>query len=433
MKILICDDLPKKSDDFREAIRNAKQQGLEIDRLFGKELKEQLNELIKRADNIFEGQGRSSNPYDTKFDEDVDLIVLDNNLADLRIEGARLTAEAVVGYIRAFSSALYILSINKNPDVDFDLRYLLGDYRTRADLALNTHHLSNPALWTRQRKDATEGFLPWYWPKLLDVGDRRRKQIEFVEGHLEQRVGASLGLVAEDFDALSRQARSLLSQAEEAIPDVTVDGQASGAEATFAGVFLASQRSLPDQSEREALLKRVKDDQEGIKTIIARVVAADIDFWFRREVLGPQEVLVDIPHLLMRMPFLLGGQAGEIDAWNKAVDAANDEETCLLDQDLFEKHLKNLRLDDTPWVPTPSFLWTKLRENEELNSFFSKNNWEWGEAVFCEDRSDFLPIGSEDNPSSPREFVAQFEGTWNQRFVADIQGIRYSPKTRFAM
>ena len=46
--------------------------------------------------------------------------------------------------------------------------------------------------------------------------------------------------------------------------------------------------------------------------IIARVVAAYIDRWFRRDVLGPQEALVDLPHLLMRLPFLLGEKAGDL-------------------------------------------------------------------------------------------------------------------------
>ncbi len=432
MKVLVCDDLPEGSSEFEDAIGEAAQPEVEIDRLFGGDLREQLNALIAGAnDALQEGEGALELPK-TKFDG-ADLVFLDNNLAHLGIAGARLTAESIAGYIRSFSSASYIVSINKNPDVDFDLRYLIGDYATRTDLALNTRHLSNPALWTRGRADAENGFLPWYWPKLRSAGAVRQTQIEFVEANLDQSVSEALGFAAEDFNFLSRQARSLLSQAEETRDGEFDQREPRGTTATFREVFLASGRSLPNQEERQILHGKLKYGVDGVSTIIARAVTADVDLWFRREVLGPQEVVVDIPHLLMRMPFLLGRKAGEIDHWNNAADAAANDPPFGLDEALFDAHLAQALLGQSIWSISPCFWWPKLRNNDDLGVLLSGGDGTtWADVVFCEDRSAFFPPdpGNEDSP--PIEFVAQFEGSWSRRYVAMIDGVGYVPKTRFA-
>lgn len=432
MKVLVCDDLPGDSREFEDAIREADQPEVNIERLFGDELRTQLNMLIAGADTALkDGEGTFGLP-ETKFD-DVDLVILDNNLAHLGIEGARLTAEAVAGYIRVFSSAPYIVSINKNPDVDFDLRYLIGDYATRTDLALNTHHLSNPALWTRDRVDAANGFLPWYWPKLLDAGASRRTKVEFVKARLDRPVSGALGFATDDFNFLSRQARSLLSQAEETRHVEVERQEPHGLTATFREVFLTSGRSLPNKEERESLDRKLERGVDGAATIIARAVTADIDLWFHRDVLGPQEVLVDIPHLLMRMPFLLGGKASEIDNWNSTADAAANDPPFGLDEALFAAHLAQAQFDQGVWSNSPCFWWPKLRNDDVLSAHFSGDRRsDWANVVFCEDHSEFFPMNPENGESLPTEFVAQFEGSWNRRYVAEIDGIKYVPKTRFA-
>ena len=433
MKVLICDDLREESGEFEDAIREAGQPDIHIERLFGTDLKEELNALLDSADAFLGEDGDTAELAQTAFDNAIDLVVLDNNLAHLGIQGARLTAEAIAGHIRAFSSAPYIVSINKNPDIDFDLRYLIGDYTTRADLAVNADHLSNPALWTHQCADAKNGFFPWYWPKLLAVGVDRRKKIEFVEGRLDNGVCDALGVTPEIFGSFSRHTQSLLSLAGDVNEDDAGKIDNLGLNATFRGVFLASARSLPNKGEREILLKKLDEGVADVGAIIARVVAAEIDFWFRRDVLGPQEVLVDIPHLLMRMPFLLGKKANDIEAWNTAAGATQDDGPPFgLDSSFFETHLTNAVFQEGLWSPFPCFWWPVLRENNGLNAYFSTGGLDWADVVFCEDRSEFLHLDPNADIPSPLEFVAQFEGSWNRRYVADIEGIRYAPKTRFA-
>ena len=114
----------------------------------------------------------------------VDTVLIDNNLAHLDISGTRLTGESIIGYIRCFSAVPYVVSLNKNPDVDFDLQDLVGDHETRADVALNVDHLAVPGLWDRSHHKEGE-FLPWYWPELTNAPERRRKQIAFVNERFE--------------------------------------------------------------------------------------------------------------------------------------------------------------------------------------------------------------------------------------------------------
>lgn len=431
MKVLVCADLDSESSEFSDAIERADPPDVDVDRLFGDDLTEEIARLIDGADRILSADARPRDVPGTRFD-DVDLVVLDNNLAHLGIKGARLTAEAVAGYIRAFSGAPYVVSINKNPDVDFDLRYLVGDYASRADLALNVPHLSNAGLWTRKLVDAAKGFLPWYWPKLLNVADQRRRQIEFVSEALDRSVCETLDIPIEAFSSLSRHSRSLLSQAEET--DESSDPDHSlGFRATYRQVFLASPRSLPNQSERRHLLTKFTRDERGIREIVARVVAAEIDFWFRRDVLAPQELLVDVPHLLMRMPFLLGQRASELPHWNSTVDACAGEPPFGTDPEIFTKHLEQQRFRPDLWTTTPCFWWAALKGDDELNAHFSREDLNWADAVFCEDQSAFLCRHDSSRENDPAEFVAEFEGPWSRRYVANVSGFQYVPKSRFAL
>ncbi len=426
MKVLVCDDLSEDKDDFGEAIREA-DPNIEVERLHGTTLPEELDRLFKNVSSILKAPDRPS-PHPTKFDESYDLVFLDNNLAYLNIVGARLTGEAVAGYIRAFSSSCYVVSLNKNPDVDFDLRYLMGDYETRADLALNTDHLSNRALWTHRKQEATDGFLPSYWPCLNEIGRKRRLQIGFVLENLNRPVLEVFQFDENAVEMLSRHAKGTLFQSPSANASAVEDSNFD--KATFMDLFSASRRFLPVPKERECIRAAAEKNSQNAKRIVARVVAATIDHWFRRDVLGPQEVLVDMAHLLPRMPFLLGTGASDVDRWNAALEA--DDPLSALDRALVEKHLWGSLFPHDIWIPSPCFWWNRLQDNEELNEFFFQEDTNWASVVFCEDKSEFVPR-PDDDQSPPFEFAAEYEsGAWNRRFVNSIEGFRYGPKSRFA-
>ena len=310
MKILVCDDIRTRGEKTRKEIAAA-EAAHDTSLLSGDALTKAITWLFRRADAVLsEPEAATAEDELSEFSSDFDIAILDNNLSALKVAGARHTAESIAGHLRAFGAIPYIVSLNKNPQVDFDLRFLVGDYQTHADLALNDKHLSNRALWTGEPNHAKDRFLPWYWPSLNAAARRRRRQTEFVEEHLDEPVLNSLGFPGSAWNDMSRHARGALS------PDAALVNKV-----TFKKFFVTACRSLPVRKDRENLAK-VASENDIARNVISRVVAGEVDRWIRRDLLGPQDVLVDLPHLVTRMPFLLGRHANEPERWNDAVMAS---------------------------------------------------------------------------------------------------------------
>ena len=405
MKILICFDRKDESKEALDAIRTGFPKHVGHKVRHEKELKSDLEAFFAGVKNTLEGKKAPKSAFDG-----YDLIFLDNNLTHLDIKGARLTGEGVAGYLRAFTNTPYIVSVNKNPDLDFDLQCLVGDASSRADLAINTHHLKNRALWTGRVEDAQDGFRPWYWPALNLEPDRRRKQIKFIYSRLKKPILSSLGFDKLSVLALSRTAKGVLSpEGRQPGSDGTSDPMTKY---TFEDFFGSSSRSVPAEDDRETIQKTKNT------LAISRVVASDLDMWFRRDVLAPQDVIVDVPHLLVRMPFLLGKRASSVKAWNTAIQKVVPP--FALDKAIYKRHLSKARCHLDLWVRSPSFWGTALKDNEKLNQlFFRAEKDKWVDCVFCED--------------VPREFVANFESPWDRRYVRHLSGKRYVPRSRMAL
>jgi len=434
MKILVCDDNPSRGDAVIEHIHAAQQPTMPS--LTGRHLTNALRDLFKAINTFRTPAGEAARQWDfTKFEpikspfDEADVLLLDNNLTLLDNDGPPLTAESIAGYVRAFTGARYIVSLNMNPDVDFDLRYLVGDFLTRADLAINAEHLENRYLWTGKPQDSTSDFCPWYWPRLGDVAEYRLRQMEFIHANFDNSVLDCLGFDEESVQMLSRHAQGALS------PDATpgIYGATEGRrllDVTFREFFLAKSRALPVQDERDGL-NAAYEQNEAVQRVVARIVAADLDLWLRRDVIGPQEPLVDVPHLTGRFPFLLGDGASLIQGWNDVVTA--DKPPYGWDRSHWDRvNLYRFRPDI--WFQKACFWWPKLRNDEYLNTLLlTSASQKWANVVFCEDVSKFVYETREGVHSAPVEFVAEFEGVWNRRYIAKRDGIQYAPLTRLAL
>ena len=438
LKVLVCDDFSERGNKTVEEIGKIRDRLAEANiriqcrTLFEKELSKELENLFERVAKHLppDDAGQSSNvDLSDHAGFDCDIVIIDNNLAALDIKGARLTAEAVAGFVRAFTTAPYVVSLNKNPEIDFDLRYLVGDYQTHADLAINARHLSIPALWTGNPRDTEDGFLPWYWPVLSNISRKRREQIEFLETRLESSIVEALDFPRRAVHYLSRHAIGALTPVVNA-EDTDAQDRIPLSTIKFIDFFVHSCRSLPAYSDRKILATPAARGDEHSCKVVARVVAAEIDKWFRRDALGPQEVLVDVPHLLMRMPFLLGDKVGDVDRWNDLLTIM--EPSCGLDQDVYHEHVASAKFSQDLWVKSPCFWWSELKENEALNDLFFRTSTNWPDVVFCEDVSQFKPFTPRNDDSMPMEFAAEFEGAWSRRHVSSVLGRRYVPNSRFA-
>ncbi|MYB37033.1 MAG: hypothetical protein F4Y26_06530 [Gammaproteobacteria bacterium] len=409
MDILVCDDERPRYESTRARIKE--RADVNVAPLVGCDLACALTALFDGVAALLDNGG-GLGALDNKRFEGFDVVVVDNNLTGLDLKGARMTAETIIGYLRAFTDIPYIISLNKNPHVDFDLRYLIGDYQSMADLALNTEHLSNACLWGR--RDGS-GFAPWYWPQLENAAGRRREQIEFLSDKLTVPVWVALEFPPEAEEYLSFRARAALSSGEGNIRGVP-----------FKSFFRASRVLTP--AELRSLEGLAERGEEWAHRAICRVAAYEVDRWLRRDVLGAQDVLIDVPHLVAQMPIVLGERQGELDAWNRA--ANESRAPFALGQGMFADHLREACFSASAWVPVPCFWWPKLRANRTLSKLFFDSDVQWPDAVFCEDVSGFVPVTGLGDGGPPLEFESEIDGSWSRRFVRDVDGYQYSPRSR---
>lgn len=420
MRVLVCDDRKRGAgENVQRMIEKTAHHETVL--LSAADLTKAITDFFRcRVEPVLRGNYSRQTQEDSAsvLTSGFDIAILDNNLSELDFGGTRQTAESIAGYLRAFGNIPYVVSLNKNPHVDFDLRHLVGDHETRADLAVNETHLSNRALWNGDPDDATDGFLPWYWPVLNDAPARRRAQIQFVEEHFAEPILKSLGFPTSALSSLSRHAKGALSPETEHVTSL--------AKVTFKTFFVKACRSLPIRADRERLARAVPRENLA-RTVMSRVAAGELDRWIRRDLLGPQDVLVDLPHLLMRMPFLLGQRANDVKHWNEA--ASSTRRPYGLSLQLYDEHLHKARFVHDAWTKSPCFWWRTLKSKDDLNKMFWQDSSSWAEAVYCEDTSRFRQ-GNAEAGRPATEFAAEFDGSWNRRYIADLRGKHYVPKSR---
>ncbi|MDQ8754734.1 hypothetical protein RCO27_00695 [Sphingosinicella sp. LHD-64] len=396
-----------------------------------------IEALMNRLDAFFKvvrayanGTGAAPDDVNAAAFDDYDIIIVDNNLSGATSTGPRLTAEGVAGNLRAFFETPYVISLNKNPSVDFDLRHQIGDHETKADLALNEPHLRNKRLWHvgEQPSDdnSADPFAPWYWPALRDVADRRRAQIAFVDAKMDDPILTALKFPASALDLIPGRAIAYLSPQEER------DGNP-----TFWQHFKTSNRSLiaddrarivfPDKDEAEikTLFKDLEQSptEPSIRRIISRVVAAEIDHWIRRDILGLQDVLMDAPHLQMRVGFRSAANEPSLEELDAT--AQNPNEPFGLEAEFYNAVASQHRFESDCWLPRDGAFWWSEIENDKAYSEMVSRPRSVG-AVFCEDVRAFKNV--QDSPDIGK-FVPEGGKPWLPRFVSQLTGFNYSPRS----
>ena len=408
MKILILDDQQSQCEFTMSKIESRKD--VNPVPLGGDNLTAALTEFFQGVSSFLDGNRDSEKLESISTFDGYDIVIIDNNLALLDLEGARLTAETIIGYLRAFTDIPYIVSLNKNLLVDFDLKRLFGDEESLADIALNTEHLSNDWLW--EPSDGAK-FSPWYWPRLTLAAKQREDQLEFISDYYDSSVWDSLDFPDSSVDYLSYEARGALFS----------DQDGSFGETTFQSFFDSSE-SLP-AAEKEVLNGADNDMTRRAKHHIA---AFEVDRWIRREILGPQDVLIDVPHLLAQMPHLLGGESYKLSCWNKTVNCVNPPFN--FNEELFNRFLKRRQFKASMWAPKPCFWWPSLKDDDDLMAKFFDSEEDWPNAVFCEDTSRFVNINDKGGVNSIKEFESELAGSWGRRYIAHLGEIKYSPPSR---
>ena len=395
--ILICDDDPELAEEWREVVDGVVSKELYTVKPCApiEEVGAAVSELLARRTVARAGGGIEREAQDCVFDN-VDILILDYDLLHIDEQRARYTGEGLARLARTFTECGTIVVVNQFRNAHFDLS-LRGNLWSHADLNLNADLLERPGLWA---DGPWEGFRPWSWQNLNRAVETQRAREELVES----RLGASI------VDVLNMDEDDVIGLSDSAFGFVAPE---AGGFSDFGS------RTFKD------FLSDAVDGRDALATtdsdpaMASRFVAARIGKWLEREVLGPQDALIDVPHLIERYPFLLGNDVAELDAWNAAI---HDPE-----------RLK-AETPDGCWFEPAEFLTRPAvwRHRFEADAEISerRHSYDYSEVppfVFLEDTSEFALL------SEAIEFRAGHHNAFDRRFVRHLAEFSYAPQRRLAM
>ncbi len=398
--ILVCDDEPDVAKDWLAAIEGVLPESVYalLPVPSNEEIRSAIQVLLRRRAALRDGQ---ATPDEACLFDTADVLVLDYDLLHVDETNTRYTGEGLARLARVFSTCGPILVLNQYLEAQFDLS-LRGHMESFADLNIDADVIARPGLW---HGSPWEGFRPWHWPVLAKAAEDFKSRAAFLSQ--ENRLGSSmvdvLGMNAENAGRLSDTAFGFLA------PEATTyEGLAKS---TFAN-FIASNSAAVDTGDGEKL---VGQDPEAA----ARIAASRLAKWLEREVLGPQDVLADVPHLLQRLPFLFAGDLSDLDAWNAAVAGGPEQFKEILPKDAW--------FGADGWLSRPAVWWRAVERSDAVRDARAKFDYSSSpDFVFLEDVSRFAPL------AEATEFRAGFHNQFDRRFVSRIGDIRYAPQRRFA-
>ena len=340
----------------------------------------------------------------TLFDDSA-VLVVDFDLLELDPQSF-FTGENIAYLARCYSECGLILALNQFGQRPFDLT-LAGHPESYADLNLGDQQLTNSWLWGGTRT----GFKPWSWLNVPKGVDAYRQRTNEVRENLDEQILGYLGFSKLDAELMPRSVVEFLQV-----------GTKNPSKTTFRQFVTASGNGLKLRD------KASSDDS------VSRIAAARLSKWLERLVLPCQEILVDAPHLVSRLPSLLTGDIQNVASWNKSSTRLPPGRLGLR-----SKILAGYCFQFDDWISRPVWKWRALSEDGVGRS--ETDTWpvEHPDFVFCEDISEFLPR------DSTREFVAEIPSASTRRYVADdtssavrefaeeLGDIEYRPTVRFSL
>ena len=391
--VLICDDDYRLAAKCVEQVRKIAPKNYKIrDAPSTGEVCCAVNELLHRRKAV-----RAGRPYERQqrlFDQK-DILIIDYDLIQVDDDRAQHTGEGIGRLARMYSDCAVVVVFNQFDQFDFDLS-LRGHLESHADLNLTFKFLETSGLW---RDPPWQGFRPWSWQTLSRAVESQRARESMFRCNLDKSIVDTFGIEADDALGMSDSAIGFIAP------------KASNFDELRAMTF-RSFVSMTAGRDAKSLLS--SDESSAV-----RFGAARIGKWLDREVLGPQDVLIDVPHLLQRFPFLLGKEMADVKAWNAAVHQAD----CLTQY-----------IDDSYWFEPAGCLskpavWVRRLEADPE---FRKQRADFSnyslvpDVVFMEDCSVFEDI------SLGKEFRAGFHNSFDRRHVRQYPGVRYGPQRRLS-
>lgn len=414
MNILICDDETERAEQWKLDI-NANVEGAEIVVPSKTSLQDSIRSLESRRKQLRAG---GLNFQDDCLFDSADIVIIDYDLLELEEGAGFLTGDKVAYLSRVFSTAGFIIVVNQFGVNEYDLSFA-SDELSKADLNIGSAQMSNPGLW---QMPISGGYRPWHWPILDKAAEKQRRRVsELMQGALDQSVLGFLGLDKSRMRLLSEGALNSISKGSK--------GQSTGAielaEITFRD-FVLNNSDVLEVKDSIAARKSEFEDQ------LCRIAAAAVHKWVERRVAIEQDLLIDIPHLLERVPQLFVGDEITKEALSSAVS--------LTDTSKLHERVSAHEFEKSDWVSRQMYWWPSLDSDAEIAEAVQSDEREYGDLVFREDVSNF------GHAEESRDFLTSAFGVYNRRYVSDgnnIEGVEegtaldvseviYSPSNRFA-
>ena len=408
MKVCVWDDDTDAAEGWKESL-DAGLSGCDahVHAATAKEIEHEIRVLHERRKSYLKSDGGEDLGQGSELD-DTDILIVDNDLFALP-QLNDLSAETVANRAGIYTDCACIIVLNLNPDLDFDLT-LLGHPESKADLHINDKFVADLGLWKKCPKN-DGGFRPWHWPLLPSTAKLYRRRVEelvnlFETEEKDKPIVDYFGFEDGPRRQLSRSARAFLHPRKRT------------EEASFMDFVHGNARVV---SLRDGELIRQRKDFAKM----ARIGARRISKWLERYVLGPQDVLMDLPHLVEKLPFVIPADKQKCaEFWNSCAKLEGAPFELAVECEIKRFQMAN-------WFDRPVF-WTDGMETEEnLERLLEATDTNPEELVFCEDSSSFHHADDCD------QFVAAHNSISDRRFVRwlkeENKEIRYGPQSRLAM
>jgi len=398
-KILILDDHVDSAEDWRESISGTLNDEANVETVKLADAAEHIEQLLTRQRSARNAEAFAGGG--SIFD-DVDILIVDYDLVHISDGHGRFTGEGICRLAQAYSDCGLVVILNQFVEADFDLSQRGNPSSSHADLNISSVHVASRGLWNA---NDWEDFRPWHWPVLPDASDRHKQLKELISSNPDAELLPLLGFTEELAQLLTDdavgfidpEARTIAELMKVTLPD-----------------FLQGNSHAVDHRDGKALCENEISYRFGL-------AASRLTKWLKRMVVGPRNLLIDLPHLIERYPFLLPPE--------KLADTESWEELTIGVPDWFKDQIPK-----EAWAP--SQLWSRVPHVWipvlEEDATFQERRYDFDysnahELVFTEDHSKFLPV------DQAKMFKAEFNNEFDRRFVKEIPGVKYAPKRRFAL
>ena len=271
--------------------------------------------------------------------------------------------------------------------------------------------MADEGLWTQCPKDS-DGFRPWHWPILPNAIQLHEARVQELVQLLES-TESEIPIL--DFFSFPATAKNRLSRSARAFLHPTKEAE----EVSFLDFIVDNVAAVNVKDGKE-----IRTRNDVVK--IAQIGARRISKWLARLVLGPQDALIDFPHIVEKLPFLIPTKhQHSVDYWNSCTQLLGGSMQEIM-SDVSESSFQR-----SSWFDRPVF-WTDQVETEEnLERLLNSRDINPEDFVFCEDSSAFFPF------DKCHRFFAAHSSLSDERYIrwlnSDDMDIKYGPQSRLAL